>query len=281
MAALCIGSIGELLVEFICTETDGRNLRAAPYVGPFPSGAPGIFIDQAARIARSFGGRAVFAGAVGEDAFGTVLLRRLGQGGIDPALIRVVKGVPTGTAHVCNNKDGSRDFVFNIAHSAAAHLPDVASIEAGFVAAGITLLHISGSKLGDPAMRAVGLALCENLAARGVAISIDPNIRPGLIADAGYLEALHKIIALANYVLPSDADADLLFPGQDFTDWSAGLLAGRAQAVVLKRGAQGCIGRDAAGSHPLPAMAVTVVDPTAAGDCFCAGFVTLIAAGYR
>ncbi|MCF8516822.1 MAG: sugar kinase [Rhodobacteraceae bacterium] len=279
MAAVCIGSIGELLVEFICTEKDGRNLRAAPYVGPFPSGAPGIFIDQAAKVAQSFGGKAVFAGAVGDDAFGRVLLQRLGADGVDPALIRVVKGVPTGTAHVSYNSDGCRDFVFNIAHSAAAHLPDLDSIESGFLAAEISVLHISGSMLGDPAMRAAGLALCERLTARGVAISIDPNIRLELIADAGYLDALRRIMALAAYVLPSDADADLLFADQPFDVWSAGLLANGAKVVVLKRGDQGCIGRDASGLHSLPAHPATVADPTGAGDCFCATFVTLMAAG--
>ncbi len=115
-----IGSLGELLVEFICTEQDGRNLRPAAYVGPFPSGAPGIFIDQAARV----GGAAVFAGAVGSDAFGQVLRDRLTASGVSGDLIRTVPGVPTGTAHVSYNSDGSRDFVFNMAHSAAARFPD-------------------------------------------------------------------------------------------------------------------------------------------------------------
>lgn len=276
---VCIGSIGELLVEFVCSEKDGRNLRAAPYVGPFPSGAPGIFIDQAARIAASFAGRAVFAGAVGDDAFGQVILNRLTEDGVDPALIRVIKGVPTGSAFVSYNTDGSRDFVFNIAHSAAAHLPDLAVIETGFLASGITVLHISGSMLGDPAMRATGLALCQRLAAKGVAISIDPNIRRELITDAGYLEALHKIMALARYVLPSDADAELLFPNEPFATWSTRLLSGAAQTVVLKRGDQGCIGRDASGTYTLPARATKVIDPTGAGDCFCATLVTLLAHG--
>jgi sugar/nucleoside kinase (ribokinase family) len=279
MAGVVIGSVGELLVEFICTEKDGRNVRAAPYIGPFPSGAPGIFIDQAARVAQAFGGRAVFAGAVGDDAFGTVILRRLTEDGVDPALIRMVKGVPTGSAHVSYNSDGSRDFVFNMAHSAAAHLPDMKDIEAGFMAAGIGLLHISGSMLGDPAMRMAGLALCERLQARGVAISVDPNIRTELMTHAGYLDAVRRIMALSSYVLPSDADADLLFPGAHFDAWSAQLLAGRARAVVLKRGARGCLGRDGDGTLVVPAHPVKVVDPTGAGDCFCATFVTLMAAG--
>jgi sugar/nucleoside kinase (ribokinase family) len=279
MSGVCIGSVGELLVEFICSEKDGRNLQAASYIGPFPSGAPGIFIDQAARVAAAFGGRAVFAGAVGDDAFGSVLLQRLIADGVDPTLIRVVHGVPTGTAFVSYNGDGSRDFVFNIAHSAAAHLPDVAEIEAGFVAAGVNVLHISGTMLGDPGMRAQAVDLSERLHARGVAISIDPNIRMELMSDQGYLTAVRQIIALASYVLPSDADAELLFPGKTFADWSAQLLAGVAQTVVLKRGDQGCIGRDATGTEVLNAHPVTVVDPTGAGDCFCATFVTLMVAG--
>ena len=58
MSGVCIGSVGELLVEFVCTEKDHHHLRAARSVGPFPSGAPGIFIDQAARSAGALGGPA-------------------------------------------------------------------------------------------------------------------------------------------------------------------------------------------------------------------------------
>jgi sugar/nucleoside kinase (ribokinase family) len=279
MACVCVGSVGELLVEFVCTEKDGHNLRAAPYVGPFASGAPGIFIDQAAKVGASFGAAAVFAGAVGDDAFGAVLQQRLHASGVDPRLIRVVPGVPTGSAFVSYNTDGSRDFVFNIAHSAAAHFPDGADAAAAMLAAGLTVLHISGSMLGDPGMRARALDLCQRLHGAGVAISIDPNIRVELMADAGYLETLRVLIGMASYVLPSDADADLLFPGELFTDYATRLLAAGARAVVLKRGDQGCIGQDASGCFTLPAHPVTVVDPTGAGDCFCATFVTLMAAG--
>ncbi|NJM84048.1 MAG: sugar kinase [Tabrizicola sp.] len=207
------------------------------------------------------------------------MLRRLKGDGVDPALIRVVPGVPTGTAHVSYNSDGSRDFVFNMALSAAARLPSGAEVEAGFLAAGITVLHISGSMLGDAAMRAAALDISGRLHARGVAISVDPNIRTELLTDPGYLQAVNRLMAMARYVLPSDADADLMFPGRSFDDWSAELLAQGARAVVLKRGERGCIGRDAGGTHPLPAHPVEVVDPTGAGDCFCATLVTLLAAG--
>jgi sugar/nucleoside kinase (ribokinase family) len=270
-----IGSLGELLVEFVCSEQDGRNLRAAPYVGPFPSGAPGIFIDQAARTC----GRAVFAGAVGYDAFGQVLRDRLAQAGVVETLIRVVPGLPTGTAHVSYNSDGSRDFVFNMAHSAAGRFPDGDAAVEAFLAAGVQVLHISGSTLGDPDMRARALAICRGLRAQGVAISIDPNIRTELMTDAGYLEVVRALMGMAAYVLPSDADAALLFPGQDFIDWSTRLLAGGASIVALKRGADGAMARDAGGIVAVAGHAVAVADPTGAGDCFCGTLVPLLAGG--
>lgn len=266
-----IGSLGELLVEFVCMEKDGRNLRPAIYRGPFPSGAPGIFIDQAART----GARAVFAGAVGQDAFGKVVLDRLLADGVSDAMIRRV-ALPTGTAHVSYNSDGSRDFVFNMAPSAAAHFPKGREAMEGFLRAGVEVLHVSGSALGDPEMRAAIAEVCEGLHGAGVAISIDPNIRTELMADAGYLAVVRRLIGMAEYVLPSDADAALLWPGVGFADW-AGTLP--ARVVALKRGDKGAVARAGGAVVDLPAVPVEVVDPTGAGDCFCGTFVTLLAGG--
>lgn len=267
-----IAAMGELLVEFVCTERDTRHGRAAPYVGPFPSGAPGIFIDQAARIA----GRALFAGAVGDDAFGRVVSDRLLADGVLPDLIRVMPGLPTGTAHVAYNGDGSRDFVFNIARSAAACLPPVPEILAAFHRHGVTLLHVSGSALGDPAMRA---AILEVAGAGDWQVSVDPNIRPELIGDDGYLPAVHRLIAQAAHVLPSDSDAAILWPGQDFATFATALIAGGARTVALKRGGLGAIATDGAVTVDLPGHEVPVTDPTGAGDCFCATYVASLVLG--
>ena len=68
-----VGCIGDLLVELVSTTRNGRHKRPGAYTGPYPSGAAGIFIDQAAQV----GGRCIFVGAVGDDAFGEVVLERL------------------------------------------------------------------------------------------------------------------------------------------------------------------------------------------------------------
>lgn len=271
-----IGSMGELLVEFVCTEKDGRNLRASTYAGPFPSGAPGIFIDQAARV----GARTIFSGAVGNDAFGQVLLERFASVGVSGGLIRSIAGIPTGSAFVSYNSDGSRDFVFNIAQSAAAQLPVGDEAIEAFAGFGLDAFHISGSTLGDPRMAASALLICMALHERGVAISFDPNIRKELLADPSYMDTVRALLDISTFVLPSEEDAAILFPEEAFADYAGRLHLQGARYVVLKRGAAGCIGSEAGGVVvDCEAHRVDVVDPTGAGDCFCATFVALATSG--
>jgi sugar/nucleoside kinase (ribokinase family) len=267
-----IASIGELLVEFVCATKNGRNRTVAAYQGPFPSGAPGIFIDQAALI----GGRAIFVGAVGGDAFGKVMLDQLERRGVALDLIRTIPDRPTGSAFVSYNDDGSRDFVFNIAHSAAPLFLDEATILKRLRDARLDIMHISGSSLPDPRMAKAILAICDALHAEGVRISFDPNVRKELANEAGYLTSVRKLVAISTYFLPSEEDAAVLFPNQRFDDYAGGLLLGQCEYVVLKRGAEGCRGLTRTGERAdFPAHKVTVLDPTGAGDCFCATLVAL------
>ena len=271
-----IASIGELLVEFVCGEKDRHHRRAGTYTGPYASGAPGIFIDQAARC----GGRCIFVGAVGDDAFGQVILERLIADGVDTSLIAKVSGVPTGSAFVSYNADGSRDFVYNIVHSAASQfVADNATIEklANF---GTGIMHVSGSVLASAAMREKVLRVCKELHSKGAAISFDPNIRKELISDPGYFTTVNELVAICTYFLPSEEDADMLFPGESLESYAPKLFAKGADYVVLKKGGKGSSGLHRnSENYNFPAHRVDVVDPTGAGDCFCATFVTLISSG--
>ena len=68
--------IGETLVE-VMADTKGYGfLEPMTFTGPFPSGAPTIFISQAARM----GGDTAYISAVGDDDFGRVNLERLTAG---------------------------------------------------------------------------------------------------------------------------------------------------------------------------------------------------------
>lgn len=271
-----IASIGELLVEFVCADKDGHHRRVGTYSGPYASGAPGIFIDQAARC----GGRCIFAGAVGDDAFGQVILDRLTADGVDTSLIAMVTGVPTGSAFVSYNADDSRNFVYNIVHSAASQfVADYSTIEK-LVNFGAGVMHVSGSVLASVAMREKVLRVCKALHSRGAAISYDPNVRKELISDPDYFTTVNELMAICTYFLPSEEDADVLFPGESLESYAPKLFAKRADYVVLKKGDKGSSGIHRDGeTYNFPSHKVDVVDPTGAGDCFCATFVTLISSG--
>ena len=108
-------TIGEILVEIMATEKGDGFLEPVSLIGPFPSGAPAIFIDQAAR----FGQPAAIIGCVGNDDFGRVNLDRLRRDGVDVEGVRIDPEMATGSAFVRYRPDGSRAFVYNIKHSAA------------------------------------------------------------------------------------------------------------------------------------------------------------------
>jgi tagatose kinase len=72
-------TIGEILVEIMATDTGDGFLEPVKLVGPFPSGAPAIFIDQTAK----FGQPGAIIGCVGNDDFGRVNLDRLRRDGVN------------------------------------------------------------------------------------------------------------------------------------------------------------------------------------------------------
>jgi sugar/nucleoside kinase (ribokinase family) len=274
--AIAIASIGELLVEFVCADKDGHHRRIGTYSGPYPSGAPGIFIDQAARC----GASAIFVGAVGRDAFGEVIVERLSADGVDGSLISVHPELPTGSAFVSYNADGSRDFVYNIVHSAAAAFDAGEAAVERLLSFGTDIVHVSGSALSNDAMGGRIVALCKALHGRGVRISFDPNIRKELLGSPAYFAKVTELVGISSYFLPSEDDAAALFPGESLEGFAAKLIAKGAECVVLKMGEKGAAGIHRDGTqHSVAAHRVDVADPTGAGDCFCGTFVALLGSG--
>ena len=87
-------------------------------LGPFPSGAPAIFIDQVAKLGQPCG----IVSCVGNDDFGLVNLDRLSADGVDVNAVEVRDGYATGSAFVRYRDDGARDFVYNIKNSACGQV---------------------------------------------------------------------------------------------------------------------------------------------------------------
>jgi fructokinase len=269
-----IVTLGEILVEMVALHPDQGFRAPGTFAGPYPSGAPAIFIDQAARM----GAGAALIGCVGEDEFGLCVLDRLEQDGVDTAAVRRVPDLATGVAFVSYRSDGSRSFIFHMGNSAAGRLGEADLTSASF--AGCEVLHMMGSSLASPAMAAVARRALVLAAEAGARFSFDPNIRAELFGRPGTAELLADLTARADLLLPSEADLPYLRPGMDEEAAVRDLLAqGRAHCVLLKRGAAGSTYYDRTQRIDVPAFRVEEVDPTGAGDCAGATFVACLLQG--
>lgn len=262
-----IVTIGEVLVEIMAT-TRGVGFREAQsLVGPFPSGAPAIFIDQVARA----GHPAAIVSAVGDDDFGALNIERLRMDGVDVSAIAVLKGAATGSAFVRYREDGSRDFVFNIRWSASGKLS--LTPEAERVLAEPGHLHVMGSSLSIPATLGVTLGAVDGVKAQGGTVSFDPNIRKEIFGDPEMKEALRAVLAVTDIFLPTGEELMMLAEAGDVGAAVQKLIAGGISEIVLKRGAAGASHFDASGRTDVAGFVVEEIDPTGAGDCFGAIFL--------
>ena len=263
-----IVTIGEIVVEVMATERGDGFLEPISLVGPFPSGAPAIFIDQVGRLGQPCG----MVGRVGDDDFGRLNLRRLAADGVDVSAISVDPDAATGSAFVRYRADGDRDFVFNIRRSANAGITLDAAARALVASAGH--VHVMGSSLFSPAVVAATEEAVAAVKARGGTVSFDPNARRELLEAPGMRAALSGLLDRCDLFLPSGAELTLLTGAQTEEAAVAEILSRGIRAVVVKRGAAGAEYHDASGRLAQPAFAVEEVDPTGAGDCFGAAFVT-------
>ncbi len=260
-------AIGEILVEIIALEK-GDGFRAPiNLVGPFPSGAPAIFIDQVAKL----GHQCALISAVGDDDFGRLNVNRLRADGVDVSGIAIDPRGTTGSAFVRYREDGSRSFVFNIANSACGRL--FSTKETAALIRNAEHLHITGTSLYSQSVIGMTLAAMRAIKARGGTVSFDPNLRPEMSRSLEVDEAFAEILQHSDLLLASGAELYLFANSGQPEDAVQELLEKGIGAIVWKRGDRGASYFDSDGRLDMPAFNVVEVDPTGAGDCFGAAFV--------
>jgi tagatose kinase len=275
-------TFGEALVEVMRTEIDQPLHQPALFTGPYPSGAPFIFAVQAARLGANVGA----IGAVGEDAFGHCLLDQLLLDGVDTRGVRVLPDYTTGVAFVAYNADGSRDFVFHARHTAAGQLSRDILDEALFE--GLKCLHIMGSTLSmhENALQ-MGLKALELAQKHGAKISFDPNLRPQLMTADRARYAFQPFLEAADVLIPTEDELLLLTDALQIDFAIHDLLERKPERLILlTQGDDGCTLYQSSDEYvieglgmmtavtPIGGYEVTEVDPTGAGDCFDAGFLS-------
>lgn len=237
-----------------------------------------------ARCGASAGIRPSYATGLGEDRFSSGLIERWQDEGVDTGLVRRLAGRMPGLYLIEVDERGERSFSYWRDTSAAKAYFEVERTPLEQDLASWDALYLSGISLAilPPAGRERLFALMRALRERGAMVVFDNNYRPRLWSDAGEARAsFARAFELATLALVTADDHQALL-GLDSAD--AALAAAQDLAppeLVIKRGAAATLVRAPGGPWQEAATepVARVVDTTAAGDSFAAGYLSRRLAG--
>ena len=252
-----IVSCGEALIDFLpMTGAEGsRGWR------PFPGGSPFNIALAVARLGVSAG----FLSRLSRDLFGDQLMTAMQDNKVDTALVH--RSDEPSTLAFVDAAPGQEPRYAFFAVGAADRSLAPADLPAS-LPDGVACLHFGSNSLAQEPSASTLEGLMRRESGRRV-LSLDPNIRPTLIADpAAYRRRFEGWIRHAGIVKLSRADLLWLYPGAQIDavvdDW---LQRGPA-LVVVTRGGDGALARTRNVKAEIPGIAITVVDTIGAGDTF-------------
>jgi fructokinase len=264
-----ITSMGEVLIDFLPLEESGRTVGFRMHPG-------GSLLNVAVAAAR-LGQPVALATTIATDFFGRFLRAYAEREGVDPRWL--IDSPALSTLAFVAHEGGEPVFNFYGEGTADTLLTPEALPEELF--AETAILHVGSISLLRGSTPAAVQAAVERLRGRAL-ISLDPNLRPGLVKDeAPYRALLDRFFGLVDLVKISAADLGWLMPRVPVEEAARTLLARGPALVVITRGGAGVLAVRAAdqGRAPiaLPAFSVTVADTVGAGDSFNGGLLTRLA----
>jgi 2-dehydro-3-deoxygluconokinase len=261
--------------------TIGETMAALRGDGPLRLGGPltlsiaGAETNVAIGLAR-LGHRVRWAGVVGADELGALVLRTLRAEGVDVGTVRSDPTAPTGLllqehrvaqiTRVHYYRSGSAGSALR-ADDADAALP---------AAEPARLLHVTGitPALGPDPRLTVERAVRRAREA-GTRVCLDVNYRSRLWAPDRAARVLGELLPYVDVLIASADELPLVAGGEtDEERAAAQILAAGIGEVVVKHGGEGARAWSAAGSVRTPARAVPVSDTVGAGDAFTAGYLS-------
>lgn len=268
-------TMGELLVEIMRPHEDIPLYDSDYFRGPFPSGAPGIFISTAARLGHS---TAIISG-VGDDDFGVNIMRRLKKDGVDVSRVLISDEGHTGIAFVTYFADGRRKFLFYMDHSPCVMAKAPETMEG---LEDTKYMQIMGcSLMSDVGFAAEIVKTIDMMKNRGAKISFDPNVRLEMMRDPEVLQILQKVFSKSAILMPGVAELKMLAGEEDLDKAIEKVFRSEnLEILVLKNGSQGSQIYTRKGLEvEQPIYKVVQEDATGAGDSYDAAFICGLAEG--
>lgn len=273
-------TLGEPLIGLVAEE-----YGPLAEVVTFRAHVVGAELNVAVGVAR-LGHSSAFIGRVGDDGFGTAILRRLRAEGVDTSRVVVDTSSPTGLLVRERRALGPAEVDYH-RHGSAGSLLDPQDVDAA--ASSITSadwLHVTGitPALSSSARAAVWRAIevVEDAGhERRPVISIDVNLRRKLWNESEASSVLRSLIARADIVFSGVDEAAVVIGrqsgggGADASALGRALIGLGAKEAVMKLGAGGAlsVSWDKGDIHRDALPLEHVIDPVGAGDGFCAGYI--------
>ena len=240
----------------------------------------GDTLNTAVYLARCGGAslRVHYATALGDDSLSAGLLERWALEGVQTGLVQRLPGRLPGLYLIELDEGGERRFHYWRGQAAARAYFDSATTELEAHADALDALYLSGISLAilPDAGRERVIALMARMRARGALVAFDNNYRPRLWASTA--EARHwyeRAFAASTLALVTADDHQALHGLASLDAAVAAAQALPVAEIAIKRGALPArVGLDHVWQD-VPTEAVPrVVDTTAAGDSFAAGYLT-------
>jgi 2-dehydro-3-deoxygluconokinase len=265
-----VASIGECMIEL---RHRGETLLELAYGGDTLN-----FAVYLARLTRGRGVGVDYVTALGDDPYSDAMLAMWQAEGIGCDLVARLPGRLPGLYTIRTDQRGERTFTYWRSAAAARDMlrgERARNIPDRLV--GHDLLYLSGITLSilDPSQRATLMALADAVRARGGRVAFDSNFRPAGWPDRDEARNLFdQMLRRVDIALPTLDDDQALFGVQDAADCARRLHDLGVGEVVVKLGALGCSLSLQGRTTEIAAEPVAdVVDSTAAGDSFNAGYL--------
>ncbi|MDP1439120.1 sugar kinase [Priestia megaterium] len=269
MNSLDVITFGEAMAMFMA-EQPGPLHEIKRYTKELAGAETNVAIGLA-----RLGLRAGWVSKVGNDPFGTFIMKRLQEESVNTDCVLVDSEHATGFQIKSKVEVGDPEVCYFRKNSAASHLHSSDFNQNYFLAA--KHMHMTGIPLAVSAsMRDFALHALTSMKAARRTVSFDPNLRPTLWASKEEMViTINEAAKQANYVLPGIEEGKILTGYENPEDIASYYLDAGVELVVIKLGEQGAFFKTAKEQGMVEGIKVKqIVDTVGAGDGFAVGLLS-------